>query len=75
MRGNSDCVDLVNLGNHFMKLLAKCLITPGFCWTRGTFLTDIISGKDRLTPVSVAVTDQMIGLFISALCVLHVIMH
>ena len=27
------------------------------------------------TPVSVAVTNQMIGLFIQALCVLHVTMH
>lgn len=31
--------------------------------------------QDKLTPVSVAVTNQMIGLFIQALCVLHVTMH
>ena len=33
------------------------------------------TGQDKLTPVSVAVTNQMIGLLIQALCVLHVTMH
>lgn len=30
--------------------------------------------QDKLTPVSVAVTDRMIGLFIPALCVVHITM-
>ena len=33
------------------------------------------TSQDKLTPVSVAVTDQKIGLFISALCEVHVTMH
>ena len=33
------------------------------------------TSQGKLTPVSVAVTDQMIGLFISALCEVHVTMH
>ena len=31
-------------------------------------------GQDKLTPVSVAVTDQMIGLIVSALFEMHVTM-
>ena len=33
------------------------------------------TGQDKLTLISVAVTDQVIGLFISALCVVYVTMH
>ena len=33
------------------------------------------TGQDKLTLISVAVTDQVIGLFILALCVVYVTMH
>ena len=33
------------------------------------------TGLDKLTPISVALTDQMIGLLISVLCVVYVTMH
>ena len=55
-----------------MKLLAKNISTVSFCWTSSTLSGDggvsvARIGQDKLTPVSVAVTDQMIGLFVSAL--------
>ena len=55
-----------------MKLLAKNLSTASFFWTSSTLSGDggvsvARIGHDKLTPVSVAVTDQMIGLFVSAL--------
>ena len=67
------------LTDHFMKLLAKNLSTASFCWTSSTLSGDggvsvARIGQDKLTPVSVAVTDQMIGLFVSALFEMHVTM-
>lgn len=62
------------LTNHFMKLLANYLSATNFCWTSNTYLTVARTGQDKLTPVPVAVTDRMIGLFISALCVVHITM-
>ena len=63
-----------------MKLLAKNSSTASFCWTSSTLSGDggvpvARIGQDKLTPVSVAVTDQMIGLFVSALFEMHVTMH
>ena len=67
------------LTDHFMKLLAKNLSTASFSWTSSTLSGDggvsvARIGQDKLTPVSVAVTDQMIGLFVSALFEMHVTM-
>ena len=57
-----------------------CRIFPAFARLAAHFwqievLSGARRGQEKLTPISVALTDQVIGLFISALCVVHVTMH
>ena len=57
-----------------------CRIFPAFARLAAHFWQIEVSsgarrGQEKLTPISVALTNQVIGLFISALCVVHVTIH